>query len=254
MYKSLTIDLTSSLNTSQIITIQHPLWKRLEKHGVKLVPNADEQLKPALFGDQVWAIAYNIRRAFTASGQTDLGGFTLSEAIDAGDEHPFWQEVDLPGVPMLWGAAVIPYYLENDGYRILLGVKALNTDHGVKAIYAGELTPPAGIVDIIDFAKASTIEEALACAGLRELEEETGIPLTYSRNYVERLHIFSDIERCKQQSFIMVKFPNLASVPGGTELELLDLKFYSLKEISEYQLSAEGEQGISLLPSIQEDE
>lgn len=190
------------------------LWERLVEAGAE--PVGDASPFPALFeGEDEYLLGrtgYKWRRAFTEAGDCGLGGFTLLEAVQAGAEHPFWDEVNLPGPPMFWGAAAVVYTPAG----FVLGKKKEETPEGVDAVFGGTNTIPAGIVGFEDLKPGRTLEEALTLASLRELEEEAELEL--QPDEFTRGEIFLEWKRAKQQWFGIFELdytPDLpTSVPG----------------------------------------
>jgi len=221
MYSSLTTDLGIRFSlTEQVIDANHQLWQRLAQAGAKL--KGDETTFPVVFGNQIAQITYQVHRGYTEAGQIDLGGYTLLDAILAGSEHKFWEEVNLPGPLGLWGTAAI--VIAND--QILLGKKAEKTKD-VSAVFAGTWTPPAGIVDVQDLA-FRTLKEALIAGALRELREETGLQFNQDDLLSSpTVQVFFEQARCKQQAFVFCHLNGLPNeIPGGTEFEFSDKGFF----------------------------
>ncbi len=234
------------INDDLLIDVSHPLWKRLQAAGARL--SGDTSVYPVQFGEEVGNITYRVRHAFQYAGDCDLGGYTLLAAIKAGDAHPFWREVGLPGVPYLWGSAAIVYYLaeQSDGSpiaRVLLG-KKLPKSLMVPATFANTLTPPAGIVDFGDFEDCLSLEDALIKAAMRECHEETGLDLE-NLGQLQGIRTFREEVRCKQQAFVFFQLDAPAEIPGGTEPELIECDFYE-----NIAISREGVQGFTLLSDL----
>lgn len=185
-----------------VITPAHPLWKRLE--GQALL-KGDDHLFPVHFSSgDVWKIEYRVRHGYTRASACDLGGFTLLDAFLAGDSHPFWRSVGLPGVPMLWGASSIVTWRD----RVLLGLKKPGLQFG------GLLTPPgSGIVDVQDFEQGGTLRDILIRAALRELKEETNERLILSPAQVSHFETTVEQARCKWQAFVHIQLDELPELP-----------------------------------------
>jgi 8-oxo-dGTP pyrophosphatase MutT (NUDIX family) len=231
-----------------VINPSHALWKRMEKTGAVL--KGDRNLFPVQFGNKVGSITYNVRRPYTEGGAINLGEHTLLDAIKKGDEHPFWGSVGLSGVPYLWGTAAIVYRKTDDGLEVLLGVKQFRTK-SVTAVYAGQLTPPAGIVEFEDFDTSSSLSDALINGALRELFEETGLMLATAN--VEDVSTFIDVGRCKQQAFVMIELPAKAPRPDTVSPELTEIGFYNMsdpKAILKHEASPECIQALAVLASM----
>jgi len=247
------LNTTFTLDDRPHITQEHPLWRRLKQAGAELKGN--QNTFPAHFlptdgrPSTVGIIDYHVRRPFTESGNRQVGmDYSLLDAVRAGDSHPFWAEVNLPGVPYFWGAAAIVYRQNTAGrVEMLCGVKLPRTK-AVQAVYANQLVNPAGMVETEDFDIAENLGQVFVKAALRELYEETGLNL--NQTHVAAVETYLDLKRCKQQSYVLCPMPERSSPLDEISPELKEIGFYDLADpmvLAQHEVALECQHAYQIL-------
>ncbi|PJA41294.1 hypothetical protein CO178_00535 [candidate division WWE3 bacterium CG_4_9_14_3_um_filter_34_6] len=234
-YKKIVIDENLKLdfsNLKKVIDKDSKFWKRLEAAGASL--KGTEDIFSAVFDNgEVREITYQVRRPSTESGGLDLGGYTYLEAYED-PNHKFWEEVELPSPPQLWGIATV---IMHNG-KILLGKKKPKTID-IAAVFGTKLDNiGGGAVDVEDFEACDTFLEAIKYASLRELGEEA--PGAFKPEMLEfkKMVGFFDPTRVKQDALVywnLLVDPSDIVFPSESE-EFETFKFYSRSDIEDEEM------------------
>lgn len=203
-YAPLRIDLFSRVFQPEgtALDINDPIGAVLIKNGATY--SGTQDLFPGFLpGGRVRTVTYRLRAMLTKKSGTpleELGGMSYAGAARWVSKYPsFWKSLGLPGPLWFWGSAAILVAKGSDGYSVLLGAK--NRD---AVTFAGKWGPPAGIVEVGDF--AYTLKDTLVNCAFRELGEETGA----GEGLLDSLqvlgtHVLWEYARAKPQAFVVLE-------------------------------------------------